>query len=70
MAKTQWSDLTESQKRLVYVGGLIEAVMTAIALKDLARRPASEVRGPKAAWVLACFVQPVGPIAYFTTGRR
>jgi hypothetical protein len=52
------------------VGGLIEAVMTAIALKDLARRPASEVRGPKAAWVLACFVQPVGPIAYFTTGRR
>ncbi len=70
MAKKQWSDLTETQKRLVYVGGAIEAVMTAVALKDLARRSADEVRGPKAIWVLACFVQPVGPIAYLAAGRR
>ena len=70
MAKKQWSDLTETQKRLVYVGGAIEAVMTAVALKDLARRSADEVRGPKAVWVLACFVQPVGPIAYLAAGRR
>jgi hypothetical protein len=70
MAKKQWSDLTASQKRVVYVGGAIESVVTVAALRDLARRPSSEIRGPKVAWVLAFFVQPFGPIAYFTTGRR
>jgi hypothetical protein len=70
MAKKQWSDLTRSQKRAVYVGGVIESVVTAAAMRDLARRPSSEVRGPKVAWVLAFFVQPFGPVAYFATGRR
>ena len=70
MAKKKWSDLTESQKRAVYVGGAIETVMTLAALRDLARRPADEVRGSKAAWVLAFFVQPFGPITYFLAGRR
>jgi hypothetical protein len=28
------------------------------------------VRGPKGLWALGCFVQPVGPIAYLTLGRR
>lgn len=70
MAKKQWSDLTAKQKRAVYVGGAIETVVTLAALRDLARRPASQVRGPKAAWVLAFFVQPFGPVAYFATARR
>ena len=70
MAKKQWSDLSTSQKRAVYVGGAIETVVTIAALRDLVRRPASQVRGPKVAWVLAFFVQPFGPIAYFKTGRR
>jgi hypothetical protein len=70
MAKKKWSDLTVSQRRAVYIGGAIESVVTAAALRDLLRRPSSQVRGPKVAWMLACFVQPVGPIAYFTTGRR
>ena len=39
------------------------------AMLDLASRPANKVRGPKAAWALASFVQPVGPIAYFAVGR-
>ena len=38
--------------------------------QDLARRPANKVRGPKAAWALASFVQTVGPIAHFAVGRR
>ncbi len=44
--------------------------MTAVALRDLARRPAEGVRGPKALWAVACFVQPVGPVAYLAVGRR
>lgn len=70
MAKKKWSDLTPLQQRAVVVGGLLETVLTAAALRDLAERPAHEVRGPKAAWVLACAIQPFGPLAYFAVGRR
>jgi hypothetical protein len=70
MAKKKWSDLTERQQRAVKIGGAIETVMTVAALRDLARRPADEVRGPKVAWLLAFFVQPFGPITYFAAGRR
>jgi hypothetical protein len=65
-----WSDLTSSHKRAVYVMGALEVVVTAVALRDLAKRPAKDVRGPKAAWALMSFVQPVGPLAYFAIGRR
>jgi hypothetical protein len=70
MAKKKWSDLSTNQKRAVYIGGAVESVLTAAALKDLAGRPKDSVRGPKAAWVLATFVQPFGPLAYFAAGRR
>lgn len=68
--KKKWSDLTATQQRLICVAGAAEIVMTTAALRDLARRPADEVRGPKPVWVLASFVQPVGPLAYFWVGRR
>ncbi|MDQ6641845.1 MAG: PLDc N-terminal domain-containing protein [Actinomycetota bacterium] len=70
MAKKKWSDLTVLQKRAVYVGGAAESVITVAAVRDLAKRPAGDVRGPKAVWVLAFFVQPFGPIAYFAAARR
>lgn len=47
----------------------VELALTATALVDLARRPAAQVRGPKALWALGCFVQPVGPVAYLAVGR-
>jgi hypothetical protein len=52
------------------VVGAVELVLTSLAVADLRRRPADEIRGPKALWLLASFVQPVGPIAYFVLGRR
>jgi hypothetical protein len=70
MSKKKWSDLTLAQRRIIYVAGAAEVVATAAALRDLARRPADQVRGPKAAWVVAFFVQPVGPLAYFAAGKR
>ena len=70
MSKKNWSHLTVAQKRIIYVAGAAEVVATAAAMRDLARRPADQVRGPKAAWVVAFFVQPVGPLAYFAAGKR
>ena len=62
--------MSDKQRTLVVVGGAVEVVLTTVALVDLARRPASQVRGSKVAWALASFVQPVGPIAYLVWGRR
>jgi hypothetical protein len=70
MAKKRWSDLTTAQQRAIIVGGAVEVVVTALALRDLARRPSSQVRGPKAVWVLSFVVQPFGPLAYFAIGRQ
>ena len=69
-SKKSWSDLTPRQRQAVVVAGAIEAVVTAAALRDLARRTRDEVRGPKLLWRLACVVQPFGPVAYLLLGRR
>lgn len=55
------------------VGAVFETALKVTALVDLARRPADEVRGPKAAWATAIvLVNSVGgvPLAYFLVGRR
>ncbi|MGZ4464384.1 MAG: PLD nuclease N-terminal domain-containing protein [Nocardioides sp.] len=68
--KKRWSDLTPTQRRAIVLGGAAEAVLTAVALRDLARRPAAAVRGPRAAWAASFVVQPFGPLAYLVAGRR
>ena len=70
MAKKQWSDLTPRAKTAIVVGGAVEVIVTSFALRDLVRRPAREVRGPKLLWFLGCFVQPIGPLLYLRVGRR
>jgi len=68
--KKKWSDLTPPQQRAIKVGGALEVVLTALAVRDLASRPADQVRGSKALWAIAFVVQPFGPLAYFAAGRR
>jgi hypothetical protein len=68
--KKQWSELSPGARRAIVAGGVVELVLTMICLRDLARRPGVEVRGPKLAWVLGCFVQPFGPVLYLVAGRR
>jgi hypothetical protein len=69
-AKRQWSDLSSTQQKAILVAGIVELGLTTRAVRDLARRPGEQVRGPKILWLAACFVQPVGPIAYLALGRR
>lgn len=68
--KKTWSDLTPGQQRIIIGAGAVEAAITSMAVIDLARRPRSLVRGPKAVWLALFAVQPVGPIAYLVRGRR
>lgn len=52
------------------VTGIAEVALTTWCLRDLKRRPAELVRGPKVLWGPAMSVQPVGPIAYLVWGRK
>jgi len=68
-SKKKWSDFTDTQKSAILLAASVELSLTATALADLVRRPREQVRGPKTLWLLGCFVQPVGPIAYLACGR-
>lgn len=67
--KKTWSELTGGQKWRAFVLGIAQLALQFVALKDLAERPQSEVRGPKAAWVAGSFANFVGPLAYLLVGR-
>ena len=68
--KKCWSDLNQREQRLIIAGGVAELVLTVVAARDLARRPADQVRGRKLLWLLSFVVQPFGPLAYLTRGRQ
>lgn len=73
MSGKKWDELSPRSRRLVVFGALAESVLKAIALADLARRPAEQVRGPKPVWALfLTLFNSVGaaPIAYWLFGRR
>ena len=66
----RWSDLSPGQQAAVLTLASVELALTATALVDLIRRPATQVRGDKRLWALGVFIQPVGPIAYLAWGAR
>ena len=70
MAKKSWDDLTPTQQKLVIAAGVAEAALTLWTVRDLKRRDAAQVRGPKLVWRAASIVQPFGPLAYLAFGRR
>lgn len=70
MTRRRWSDLSPAQRTGVAAMAAAQVVLAGAAWIDLARRPASGVRGPKPAWALAIAVNFVGPITYFAVGRR
>ena len=73
VARRQWSDLSERNRKLLAITAVAEGILKLAALIDLKRRPASQVRGPK--WLWATVLAVVGsagvvPISYFVLGRR
>jgi hypothetical protein len=66
----RWANLTDAQRRLLIAAAATEASIKIAALIDIQRRPASQIRGPKALWRAAMAVNLLGPLAYFAVGRR
>lgn len=70
MATKHWTDLSAGQKAGVVILGMAQLALLAAALWDLAHRSADEIRGDKRMWTALVFVNWIGPLAYFTIGRR
>lgn len=68
--RDRWEELPRWQQAGVAALAAVELVLTTKAAVDLVRRPRPQVRGPKALWFLTFAVQPFGPIAYLSVGRR
>ncbi len=67
---TWWANLSEGQRRLLIAAATAEATLKIVALIDIQRRPASQIRGPKALWRAAMVVNLLGPLSYFAIGRK
>jgi hypothetical protein len=68
-----WSDLDERTRKLLITAAAADAALRVAALIDIKRRPASQIRGEKRAWVaVVALVNSAGviPISYFLFGRR
>jgi hypothetical protein len=70
VAQKRWCDYSGAARAAVVAGAIAELVVTGAALRDLIRRPAREVRGPKMLWGLGLFVQPIGSPLYLLVGRH
>ena len=68
--KTHWKDLSSKRKTGIIIVSLAQFALTAAAYRDLAKRPAKEVDGPKLAWGIAILVNWIGPLTYFAKGRK
>jgi hypothetical protein len=71
--KKKWGNLSPLTRKLILGAGLTEGALKLTALVDIARRPSSEIRGPKKLWVpLIITVNSFGaaPLAYLYFGRR
>ena len=68
--KKKWSELSGGQRFGVVLGAMVQMTLQGLALRDLAKRPADQVNGPKGAWALGTLIHGLGPIAYFLLGRK
>jgi hypothetical protein len=63
-------DLTSQQKLIFVVVLIVHAILARFTLRDLRRRPASAVRGPKRLWRVWATTNTTGSLAYWLVGRR
>ena len=68
--KKNWKELTPMARFGTLVAATVQLTLLIAAQTDITRRPAEEIRGSKALWRFATFVNFVGPATYFTVGVK
>jgi hypothetical protein len=66
----RWSDLSPQQKKIVVIAVVLNAIIASFTWRDLRRRPADLVRGPKFFWRVWSSLNTTGSVAYWLVGRR
>jgi hypothetical protein len=67
---TLYGGLSPAARRAVWVLLASEAVLIAAAERDIQRRPADRIRGPKLLWRAVATQNVIGPAAYFGLARK
>jgi hypothetical protein len=70
VSNRNWRDLSTGQRVAVIILGTIQMGLLVAALWDLAHRDPEEIRGDRRMWAGIVFINWLGPLAYFTIGRR
>lgn len=68
--KKSWKEMSPSAKVGTIVTAFVQLSLLVAAQRDISRRPAELINGPKAAWRAASFVNFIGPMGYFIFGRK
>ena len=69
----RWNQLPPTTRAGILTVGAVDISLRVLALADLRKRTADDLRGPKAVWAVALTVVSsagVLPTAYFLLGRR
>ena len=69
-SRARFSELSHQRQAGIVVLGTVQLGLLVAAERDIQRRPAALIRGPKSRWRLLCMINFLGPLSYFTFGRR
>ena len=72
-ARRGWSNLSKRTRMLLITAAVADGALRVAALRDIQRRPASQIRGRKGMWAAAvALVSSAGvvPVSYFVFGQR
>jgi hypothetical protein len=68
--RARFSELARWRQAGIVVLVTVQLGLLIAAERDIQRRPAPLICGSKTRWRLLCLINFVGPLAYFTFGRR
>jgi hypothetical protein len=66
----RWDESSPQSKVLVMLLTAVQVSLAVSAWTDLAQRPAEQVNGRKSRWAAIIAINFIGPLLYFTRGRR
>ena len=69
-SRVRFRELPRRRQAGLVVLGSLQLGLFIAAERDIQRRPAALIRGPKKRWRLLCLINFLGPLSYFTFGRR
>ncbi|MDR6415765.1 hypothetical protein [Pseudarthrobacter sulfonivorans] len=68
--KKTWKEMSPAARASFVVIGIVQVSLMIAAQRDISRRPAEQINGPKAAWRMASMINFIGPMGYFVLGRK